>query len=341
MASFIPLIRTAVIVPWLRWLKENGRPVDERLREAGLTYLAVDDPNRPVPLLPLVEFVRTQSRIEGPDLAARVVTATSIAELANLGLVMLYGPTLRDSLIRIERAMPRHSTHELFQVEETGSSMLVRECWQVAFDPESLHVVHQFVAAVTASLVRSTGWQGPEFEHLSLASHPELGLAHLATRFGGVATAATEPVIRMEIAQDVVERPMDPNEVGCERDPLPSTDTWRRLRGDSTLRASVVLVIEAMLGHGPASIERVAASAGMTTRTLQRDLAREGAEFSDLVDQVRRSRAMEVLCADTCPELGKLATSLGYTNSSAFTRAFRRWTGMPPRAFLRAGRQER
>lgn len=69
----------------------------------------------------------------------------------------------------------------------------------------------------------------------------------------------------------------------------------------------------------------------MSTRTLQRRLRERGIVFASLVDEVRRRLSARYL-ADSALTLGEIAWLLGYSESSAFNRAYRRWTGRSPSA---------
>jgi AraC-like DNA-binding protein len=73
----------------------------------------------------------------------------------------------------------------------------------------------------------------------------------------------------------------------------------------------------------------------LTERTLQRRLADEGATLSALVDQIRCELAQGHL---RHPGLSvtDVAFMLGYSEASAFHRAFRRWTGRSPGDFRKA-----
>ncbi len=82
---------------------------------------------------------------------------------------------------------------------------------------------------------------------------------------------------------------------------------------------------------GPPSIEAVAARLGLSVRTLQRRLGAQGIVFKRLVDEVRRELALRYL-ADGKSDLTEIAFLVGYSELSAFDRAFRRWTGSTPRA---------
>jgi AraC-like DNA-binding protein len=80
------------------------------------------------------------------------------------------------------------------------------------------------------------------------------------------------------------------------------------------------------------SLEYFANALGVSTRTLKRQLAAEGASFSTLVDEERRARATYLLGS---PEISlkDIADRLGYANLANFTRAFARWTGQTPTAY--------
>jgi AraC-like DNA-binding protein len=83
------------------------------------------------------------------------------------------------------------------------------------------------------------------------------------------------------------------------------------------------------------TLEEVAAALAMSDRTLQRELRNEQTSFRELVDVVRREIAVQQLAqpGNSAAEVGFL---LGFSDPSAFTRAFRRWTGTAPAAFRSA-----
>jgi len=86
------------------------------------------------------------------------------------------------------------------------------------------------------------------------------------------------------------------------------------------------------LNGGNPSLDRVAAQIGLGPRTLQRRLREQGTSHQDLLDQMRRDLAMKYL---TEPQIAicEVAYLLGFSESSALHRAFKRWTGMTPSEF--------
>jgi AraC-like DNA-binding protein len=72
----------------------------------------------------------------------------------------------------------------------------------------------------------------------------------------------------------------------------------------------------------------------MSVSTLQRHLAAEQTTFQALKDELRRDMAITRLNTTTVP-LAVLASELGFSDSAAFQRAFKCWTGSPPGAYRR------
>lgn len=92
--------------------------------------------------------------------------------------------------------------------------------------------------------------------------------------------------------------------------------------------------IAAALPGGEPTVAAVARAMGTSARTLQRRLRAEGAPFAAIVESVRRERAEAYLRAGDV-SIAEVSWLLGFAEQSAFTRAFRRWTGLAPTAWRR------
>lgn len=85
-----------------------------------------------------------------------------------------------------------------------------------------------------------------------------------------------------------------------------------------------------------APLAEVAKRLGVGARTLQRRLRDRGLGFNGIVDDVRRERSFLYLQRDDLT-VSEIAFRLGYSEASAFDRAFRRWSGTSPLQFRRGG----
>jgi AraC-like DNA-binding protein len=92
--------------------------------------------------------------------------------------------------------------------------------------------------------------------------------------------------------------------------------------------------IEAHFGTGDPSIKKIAAELGLTSWTLHRRLRDRNISFHDLVRGARRELALRYV-AEPHIALTEVAFLLGYSELSAFSRAFRQWTGMAPVRYRR------
>lgn len=97
----------------------------------------------------------------------------------------------------------------------------------------------------------------------------------------------------------------------------------------TTLRSNVENAIATLLPHGKARQEEIARRIGMSRRTLARKLASEGLTFSKISERLKADLARHHLKDGDLP-ISQIAWLLGYREVSAFTHAYRRWTGMTP-----------
>jgi AraC-like DNA-binding protein len=90
-----------------------------------------------------------------------------------------------------------------------------------------------------------------------------------------------------------------------------------------------------LLPSGMVSDEKVAGRLFMSVRSLQRKLQQSGTSFRKLLDRTREELARQYIC-DRGVDLTEIAFLLGFSEHSAFSRAFKRWTGQTPSDMRRA-----
>ncbi|MFS8070938.1 MAG: helix-turn-helix domain-containing protein, partial [Byssovorax sp.] len=93
-------------------------------------------------------------------------------------------------------------------------------------------------------------------------------------------------------------------------------------------------LLEGELGRVLPTLETAATRLGVSARTLRRRLQEEGTTFQDTLDETRCELAKRHLGEDKLA-LGEVAFLLGFSEPSAFHRAFKRWTGQTPLSYRR------
>jgi AraC-like DNA-binding protein len=104
----------------------------------------------------------------------------------------------------------------------------------------------------------------------------------------------------------------------------------RRATRRGPFRAVVENAIVPLLPHGNARESEIASRCGLSRRTFVRRLMSESLTFSEVLNDLRRDLAAQYL-ADNGLSISQIAWLLGYQEVSAFSNAFKRWTGRTPR----------
>ena len=99
--------------------------------------------------------------------------------------------------------------------------------------------------------------------------------------------------------------------------------------GEPTLVARVEHALLAALPSGAPSMPGIAAQLDLSERQLRRELETAGVSFRGLVERLRRERAAQLL-GETQTSVDQAAFVLGFSEVSAFSRAFKRWYAIPP-----------
>ena len=115
-------------------------------------------------------------------------------------------------------------------------------------------------------------------------------------------------------------------------------DQCRLLLAKRQVRTGLAGKVRDRLLHAPnqmVDIETVAQELCMASRSLRRRLEEEGTSFRQLVDEVRAALADELLLG-TNMKLDEVAVRLGYSETSSFIHAYKRWKGQSPTEFRAA-----
>lgn len=325
MSTVFPLVRAGDVVPFVKWMRDSGQSVERVLDGAGLSGLALEDRERPVPLTRAIALMEHAGRDHGADIGCRVVGPSSIADLGPLGEALLAAGTPRAAFDLFAAEMPGHSTHELITAVPAAGGVVVLHNFRLPTDALTLHVIQQYVAALLHSLCAMAWRSYKPLGRVDLTPHPTLGVDHLRQHLGGEVHASASRTLRVFIPDAALDRPFRQHSAPMQRPLRPE-----KLRGDDSFAWTARVALEGMLDTGLPSLAEFAEAGWMSRGTLQRRLQAEGTSFAALLDDVRRRRALAAL-ADGDRRITDVAVEVGYSRLSVFTRAVRRWSTLSPR----------
>ena len=111
------------------------------------------------------------------------------------------------------------------------------------------------------------------------------------------------------------------------------------LRRQTPVAQRVHELILSRMDRGMVNQSHVAAELGMSERSLRRALAAEGQPFHEILEECRRIHGFALLVRSD-RLFGEIALLLGYSDQTAFSRAFSRWYGASPRELRKMGAEE-
>ena len=256
-------------------------------------------------------------------------------ELGLLYYVMASSQTLGDALKRVARYSQITNEALVFGYRE-GNRLIVDLSYSGVPRHSDRHQI-EFCMFAALRICRMLTGQNLVPQHFSIAHYRSEGIAEMA-RFVGTKVefgAGTDEFALNIDARDLPLIHSDPylNDLLLKYCEAALADR----RGDmSQLRTRVENAISSVLPHGRVLVEDVARSLGMSERTLARKLSDEGLNFTEILQQLRRDLAVRYL-DDRKLHVSKIAWLLGFREVSAFTHAFKRWTGKTPSQMRAAG----
>lgn len=280
---------------------------------------------------------RAQAAVSRPALGLEVGRLITPAHLGVLGYTVLHCAHLAQALARMERyhrliydVNPAHWRTE-------GEDALVE--WGIERGRPGQLVDETGVAAVVR-FTRDITREEPELREVWFVN-PAPADTRPYEDFFGCPVRFEQPCTRLRFAARALAQPLrrpDANLLALLdeqaeallarfREDHPEGDpgaVWRRQ-------------LATLLRDGEASLPRLAQVNHVSTRTLQRRLARAGTRFQTLLDETRHALACDYL-RDPRLEMTEIAQLLGFSEQSAFTRAFRHWTGETPARWRRRHR---
>lgn len=317
------------------FIVQHGGDLDRVFGRAGIDPEQLLHPTLSLPLPNYCKVLEEAARQTGcANFGLRYGQQFQPQALGLLGYIGLCSATLEDALINFSRAFPFHQHSTLIELVDQG------ECYR--FDYQVRHGAinerrqdAELTMGMAMNLVRHV--LGPDwaprqvaFEHARPEDwHEHRDAFHADVSFEqgcnsllipkrelvGKAMPGSDPILLMLI-KDAIRQLGDTG-------------------GETSLLDRARQTILATLHLGEPALDEIAHNLGLSEWALQRKLREYGLSFTQLVDQIRQDSAIAHLKQQNL-SVTQLASMLGYSETSAFSRAFKRWFGLSPRQWRSA-----
>jgi AraC-like DNA-binding protein len=314
-----------------RYAERRGVEVAPLLTQAGLTQRDVEDRSATIGVVNQIKFVDLVAAALGDELLGfHLAEDFDLREIGLLYYVAASADTFGSALGRVERYIKIQNDGVDFEVIK-GKTLRVRLHYTGVARHTDVHQIGSLVALMIRIGRHLTG-RMLKPTRVRIMHHVHRGKLELEKLLDAdVEDGARVDEIEFPAASwDLPIVSADPH---LHRVCVQSCEEALARRGlkQTPLKVQVENAIAALLPHGQARHDLVAAGLGMSPRTLARRLAAEDSSFAEILTEVRSALADRYLADRTLP-ISQIAWLLGYAEISAFTRAFQRWTGMVPSA---------
>jgi AraC-like DNA-binding protein len=314
-----------------RYLNANNVDADALFQQCGLDPALIHEPRTRYPYHKLCNaWVKAAAVTRNENLGLEAPRYYSPLDLNALGVTFLSSATLLDALQRLVRYESAVNSSLKFSIIETQHRVdIVSEV--ASIPPDAVRLVEDSRTSILVDLCR----QGLDrsLDPIEAAfTYPE-----------PAATGDHFSAFRCPLKFSQRETKICFDKAALRR-PLAAANRELAISGDRILegmindmnRADIVsqvkrAIIEA-LPSGTPSEAGIAERVFVSGRTLQRRLSDENTNFRTLVLEIRRELA-EKYMADKSMPLAEISYMLGFSDTSSFSRAFKRWTGEPPVVF--------
>ncbi|QQX81656.1 helix-turn-helix transcriptional regulator [Shewanella sp. KX20019] len=326
MTPLVPLIKSQYAIAFIDMLKQIDDDIYPTIAKAQLPESISNIEHDYVPQLPLINLLNIIGEKAGPDKYSQLIwQACRQVFIPSYIDKIKHAKTLGQALNEFCVFFNRESTHSTVKLRHLfGRHWFVREH---RFGKELLadfreHFILTFMIELVRGLTQRQ-WSPKEIaltidstgklEKNLLINNSQFYLNRSVTGISLSSKELAQPIkLKLGWHETQTEQPLKPT-----------------LFADSLKHA-----LKPYLGLGRLSIESAASILGIQVRTLQRRLKVENASYSNIVENILFSQASEMMTDRNIP-ISRIASSLGYSDLPHFSRAFKRITGLSPRAYRR------
>jgi len=324
----------SAILPLLEYLGNEGFDLKTILDRVGIPKSALEDSKTRFPKGNFESLWQVASEATGdPAVALRVSTMVKANTLGIIGYLISASESGRNAFELVKGLTPLLWENVECDLESDGEVAFFR-C-SIDCDPQASRFTMEYAIGLTVTMSRvlGAGRSDPleaRFSYPSPAYADEYErILRLPIRFDAGEDGVLFPISMMDSLNPSADAALSQLLERYAADQLAKIPTSARF--PQRIRACIL----SMLPSGDLTADSVAAQFSMSNRTLRRRLQEEATSYQEILDDVRTELARHYLTKEK-RGIDEVASLLGFSDPSAFSKAFRRWAGQTPSDFVRA-----
>lgn len=317
-------------------LAEAGCDSAALMADAGVPPDAFAHPDNAIPFRTVCHFAAACAKAMGrEDFGLLVSEAVSTSNLGLIGFLMKQATSVRAALEDLVRYFHHHDSGAIPFFRTQNDVAVLGYAILDTSEPGS-EIVYDGAIAIACNILRALC--GPKWAPIEITlSRRQPALPARYERHFGAPVRFDAEHSAILFPTTWLNRPI-PAADPALRDMLEEQIRLMEETGGQCLAEKVRRLMRAALLVERGSMDRVAATLKMSKRTLERRLVEEGSSFRRLSDEIHYEIARHLL-ENTAMPITEIGLALKFSEASAFSRAFKKWSGLPPRDWrIRAAR---
>lgn len=313
-------------------LEANGYDASDVFEAAGVHHTPSHDPLERLTTNQVAALFRESVKLSNnPAFGLTVARFMHPSSIHALGYALLASSTMRDACERLVYYFRIASSQGVYRIEETEDRFaLILELSVEGVASETIDTWNAFLIRLFRMI------HSPDFAPLSVKltrPQPE-GYEALYKRAFHAPVSFDAPYCEICLDRAVIDEPLmgGNREIAGEHDRILQKYIAELDAEDVVNRVKRIILQK--LPSENCTKQQVASELAMSQSALQQKLAALDTSFQDLLNEVRKSLALEYM-EQSQISITEMSFMLGFNDTSSFTRAFRRWTSKSPRDYRR------
>ncbi len=331
-------VRSGALTGFYPLVESLGGNPEALLKQAQIQPKQLQDVDTLIPFEAMVALLELcASKLQCPDFGLRLSEQQGLSTLGVLGMLMGKSNTVREAVLAAQRYMAIHSQGEFWRLDESQDLAIISR-FNYFYGIESARQYVELGFGLCYRLLRL--FIGAKFQGARLAfAHSPVSSHSRYRQFFAMDVAFNQEHSAIHFPRKLLDEPL---EVFDQANRHEVEDYIAQLcdRHGDDIEHQVRTLIMQTLSIQEHSLEHIASLLNMNKRTLQRKLSKQGLNFQDILTDVRMTLACWQLTSSDM-SLTLMSEMLGYTDISAFSKAFKQHLSISPLQFRQSNRQSK